>query len=638
MVKRKANEINLKQIKIQDIFWSRLQNLAIDVAIPYQGKILNDAIPGVIKSHAIANFRIAAGLEDGSFYGTVFQDSDVAKWLEGVAYSLAVKPDADLEARADEIIRIIEQAQQTDGYLDTYFIINGIEKRWTNLQECHEMYCAGHMMEAAVAYYEITGKDRLLKVMERMADHMISWFGTGKHTGIPGHQEIEVGLMRMYRVTGKEKYKELAEYFINERGQDPHFFEKEAKKRGWRVFENLDPADTAYNQSYAPVREQKEAVGHSVRGVYMYRAMAEIAAATGDDSLLDACKILWNNITQKKMYLTGGIGASSAKESFSADYELPNDRAYAETCAAIGLVFFAKAMLDIEPDGRYADIMELAMYNGTISGMQADGRRFFYVNPLEVQPGVSGELPGYQAVLPERPSWHFCACCPPNLIRMITSLGKYAWSYNADTLYSHLFIGQEVSFGLADIKVESEYPWKGHVVYHIHAKTQTTFTLAVHIPAYTHELTCTVNGTLIRDMVIKNGYLYITRDWAENDTVVLDFPMCVKRIYANQNVRENAGCVAFMRGPLVYCFEGIDQPTQLQRIRIPRNSKIREMKGSGELFGHALLLKMEGVEITTSDSLYSETPPEETTCEVIAIPYYLWANRGINQMRVWMQE
>lgn len=638
MLNKEIKEINLSQIKIRDSFWSRFQKLVTEVVIPYQEKILNDEIPGVEKSHAMANFRIAAGLEKGDFYGMVFQDSDVAKWLEGVAYSLAIHPDEQLEQRADKVIDIIEKAQRPDGYLNTYFTIKGLDKRWTNLQECHEMYCAGHMMEAAAAYYEVTGKDKLLRVMEKMADHMISWFGEGKHEGIPGHQEIEVGLMRMHRVTGDEKYERLAKYFIDQRGKDPHFFEKEAEKRGWKIFPDIDPADTLYNQSFTPVREQKEAVGHSVRAVYMYRAMADIASACGDESLLEACRTLWKNITQKKMYLTGGIGASGEGEAFSVNYELPNDMAYAETCAAIGLVFFAKAMLDIEPDGEYADVMELAMYNGTISGMQADGKRFFYVNPLEVQPGVSGKVFGYKSVLPERPEWYSCACCPPNLVRMITSLGRYAWSESKDTLYSHLFVGQEASFGLADIKVQSAYPWQGSVTYEVEPKTEKEFCIAIHIPSYIHELDVTVNGEEISKENLKKGYLYIRRQWDENSRIVLEFPLHPRRIYANQNVREDAGRVAVMRGPLVYCFEGVDQEAGLQQLRIPRSAKIEEVHGTGGLFKETVLLKMKGIKVTTSEALYSEEPPREEECEITAIPYYLWDNRGLNQMRVWMEE
>lgn len=334
-------EVNLKNVTVKDSFWSARQQLVAEVVIPYQEKILDDKIPGVEKSHAFSNFRIAAGMEEGDFYGMVFQDSDVAKWLEGVAYSLIVKPDKELEERADSIIEMIERAQQPDGYLNTYFTIKEPEHRWQNLYECHELYCAGHMMEAAVAYYEATGKDRLLKVMERMADHIADQFGPDKRPGIPGHQEIEIGLMRLYHATGEEKYSDLAQYFIDERGKNPDFFKEETEKRGWTHF-GLDPEDTKYNQSFAPVREQKKAEGHSVRAVYMYTAMADIAGKTKEKALLDACEALWDNITQKRMYITGGIGSTVDGEAFSIDYDLPNDTVYAETCAAIGLVFFAK--------------------------------------------------------------------------------------------------------------------------------------------------------------------------------------------------------------------------------------------------------------------------------------------------------
>ena len=297
-----GREIKLNQVQIRDGFWSQMQDLVTDVVIPFQERVLNDQEPGVEKSHAIDNFRIAAGLAEGEFYGMVFQDSDVAKWLEGVAYSLVIKPDADLEARADAMIDIVAQAQQEDGYLNTYFTIKEPEHRWQNLLECHELYCAGHMMEAAAAYYEATGKDKLLHVMERMADHIISRFGDGegKVKGIPGHQEVEIGLMRMYHVTGKMQYKEMARYFIEERGKNPDFFLEEAAKRDWEHF-GMKPDDMKYNQSHATVYEQDEAVGHSVRAVYMYTAMADLAAEDEDERLLSACRRLWDNIVKKKM-------------------------------------------------------------------------------------------------------------------------------------------------------------------------------------------------------------------------------------------------------------------------------------------------------------------------------------------------
>lgn len=462
-MQKTADEVTVKQVHIKDDFWSEIQNRIINVVIPFQERVLNDEVEGVAKSHAIENFRIAAGIHTGEFYGMVFQDSDVAKWLEGVAYSLTVKPDAALEKRADEIIDIIEKAQQPDGYLNTYFTIKEPEHRWQNLQECHELYCAGHMMEAAVAYYQATGKDKLLHVMERMADHIISRFGEGKERGIPGHQEVEIGLMKLYRVTGKEKYKDMARFFLEERGKNPNYFYEEKQKRGWIHFGQygMDPLDTKYAQVYKPIYEQDKAVGHAVRATYMYTAMADLAGEDNDEKLYQACKRLWNNIVNQRMYLIGGIGSTTDGEAFSEDYDLPNDMAYAETCASIAMVFFAKRMLNIEPDGIYADIMERELYNGTISGIQLDGKRYFYVNPLEVQPGISGKVFGYRHVLPERPGWYECACCPTNLVRLMTSLSAYAWSEGKDTIYSHLFMGQEADLGKAKIQVESQYPWGG---------------------------------------------------------------------------------------------------------------------------------------------------------------------------------
>ncbi|MCI9574993.1 MAG: glycoside hydrolase family 127 protein, partial [Lachnospiraceae bacterium] len=403
-MKKTAKEVNVSQVKVADGFWSGMQEKVIDVVIPFQEKVLNDEVPGVAKSHAIENFRIAAGLSQGEFYGMVFQDSDLAKWLEGVAYSLSVKPDPALEKRTDDIIDIIEKAQQPDGYLNTYFTIKEPEHRWQNLHECHELYCAGHMMEAAVAYFDVTGKDKLLHVMERMADHIIDRFGAeeGKEHGIPGHQEVEIGLMKLYRATGKEKYRDMAKYFLEERGKNPDYFHQEKLKRGWQHWGqySIEAMDVTYNQAHEPIYDQKEAVGHAVRALYMYTAMADVAGADGDERMYQACRTLWDNVVNKKMYITGALGGNPEGEAFSNNYELPNDMAYAETCASIAMVFFAHRMLEMEMDGAYADIMEKELYNSTISGMQLDGKKYFYVNPLECEPGVSGKLFGYQHSLP----------------------------------------------------------------------------------------------------------------------------------------------------------------------------------------------------------------------------------------------
>lgn len=636
MVKKLVQAVKLKDSVINDGFWTEKLRLITDTVIPYQEKILNDEVPGAEKSHAIANFRIAAGLEEGEFYGMVFQDSDVAKWLEGVAYSLTVKLDAALEQRADEIIDIIARAQQRDGYLNTYFTIKAPERRYQNLHECHELYCAGHMMEAAAAYYEATGKDKLLKVMEAMADNIASRFGPDRGSGVPGHQEVEIGLMRLYHATGKTKYRDLAQFFIDSRGKDPDWFVKEKQKRDW-TRSGMDPADTRYNQSFAPVREQKTAEGHAVRAVYMYTAMADLAAETGDEALFAACERLWNNITEKRMYVTGGIGSTGAWEGFTIDYDLPNDTAYAETCASIGFVFFNKQMLDMTLDGKYADIIELELYNGILSGMQLDGKRFFYVNPLDVNPGVSGELFGYTDVLPERPRWYACACCPPNVVRMIASLGRYVWSENQAGIFSNLFIGGDVELEKAAVHTETAYPWEGSVRYTVVPKTEAPFSFAVRIPGYVKEFAVSVNGQSA-EYRLEKGFCYLERSWSSGDVVELSFEMPVRRIYANPAVRAGAGCAALKRGPIVYCFEGVDNGEPLQALRLTRDSQFTPQAAVGQPLEGIMILKGTGLRAVASDSLYSETPPEEVPVPLTAIPYYAWANRGLNQMRVWMLE
>lgn len=641
----KAQEIAVNQVEIRDSFWSQFQEKIIDVVIPFQEKVLNDEVEGVAKSHAIENFRIAAGLSEGEFYGMVFQDSDVAKWLEGVAYSLAVKPDAELEARADEIIDIIEKAQQPDGYLDTYFIIKEPEHRWQNLQECHELYCAGHMMEAAVAYYQTTGKDKLLHVVERLADHIINRFGEGKERGIPGHQEVEIGLMKLYRATGNKSYKEMARFFLDERGKNPDYFYQEKVKRGWQHWGqyNLDPLDNTYNQAHQTIYEQKKAVGHVVRAAYMYTAMADLAGEDNDKKLYDACLTLWNNITEQQMYITGGIGSTVEGEAFSVDYDLPNDMAYSETCASIAMVFFAKRMLEMEPDGKFADIMERELYNSTISGIQMDGKKYFYVNPLEVNPGISGKIFGYRHVLPSRPGWYECACCPTNLVRLITSLGSYTWSESDTAIYSHLFIGQKASMRKADVIVESKYPWEGKVSYQISPKTEEEFTMAIHIPYYINiednNTYVMLNGQKIELAAqITKGYFYLTRHWKEGDKIELGFDMPVRKVFASQRVRADVGCVALMRGPVVYCFEGADNGDDIQALRIPRELKAETYVCEEGVLKGNVCLKINGYRMQSSEALYSEQRPEKLDTELVAIPYYAWANRGESQMRVWMPE
>lgn len=636
MIQKQAQPIALKKTSIRDSFWSPKQQLILDTAIDYQEKILHDQIPGAEKSHAVANFRIAAGLEEGEFYGMVFQDSDVAKWLEGVAYTLTIRPDADLEKRADAVIDIIARAQQPDGYLNTYFTIKEPEHRYQNLLECHELYCAGHMMEAAVAYYEATGKDTLLKVMERMADNIAAHIGPGKIEGVPGHPEVEIGLMRMYHTTGKEQYRDMAQYFIDRRGQDPDWFQKERQNRDWEHYP-MNPADTKYNQSFAPVRQQKSAEGHAVRAVYLYTAMADLAASIGDESLLLACETLWENIVQKRMYVTGSIGSTVEGEAFTIDYDLPNDTAYAETCASIGMVFFSKQLLDITLDGKYADIIELELYNGILSGMQLDGQRFFYVNPLEVNPGVSGQLYGHRHVLPQRPGWYACACCPTNTVRLITSLGQYVFSENSQTIFANLFIGGDYDLDKAGIHAESQYPWAGDVTYRIQPKTEEEFSIALRIPQFAKNVRITVNGAP-QLAEPEKGYVYLRRKWEREDVIQIRFDMPVRRVYANPAVRADTGRVALMRGPLVYCLEGLDNPAPLQSLRLPRDSQFGIHPAPNGVLTGNLILTAQGLQSVSGPALYSDEPPRQERVPLTAIPYYAWGNRGLNQMLVWIPE
>ena len=622
-------EIPLNRVRITDAFWSPRQRLMTDVTIPYMEKILRDEVPGAEKSHAISNFRMAAGLETGEFYGMVFQDSDVAKWLEAAAYSLALKPDKELEARVDDVVALIGRCQQPDGYLNTYFTVKEPENRWANLLECHELYCAGHMIEAGVALHEAAGKDELLHICIRLADHICDRFMQVE--GVPGHQEIEIGLMRLYHATGNAKYRDMALRFLDLRGQDPQWFEKHTPKHPGVHYGGYDiiVEDTAYNQSDVPVREQTVARGHAVRQLYMLTAMADAAADTGDAELIAACDRLFDNITQKQMYVTGAVGSTPHHEAFTVDYDLPSDRCYGETCASVAMTFFAHNMLAIKPDGRYADLMELELYNAALAGMSLDGKRFFYVNPLAVDTRVSGVVPGYEHVLPQRPAWHACACCPPNLARLIASLGKYLWSEDDDTVYSHLFIGSEAETRYGRISMISGYPWEGKAEYTIHDGGR--FTLAVHVPQHAEKLCLRINGTAVT-CITENGYRRLARDWKPGDCVSVTFDMPVRRIHADPRVRDAAGKVALARGPLLYCMEGADHDAALSAIALSESAAV------DTTVEEMVVLQAKGIAECASDRLYSVDPVRTKPVQIRAIPYFAWGNREPGDMQVWVRE
>ncbi len=626
--------IPLKSVKA-DGFLANYQKLVRETMIPYQYEVLHDRAEGVEKSHVVQNFihagKALCGEDAGEFYGMVFQDSDAAKWLEAAAYALISCPDEVLEQQADALIDLIAEAQDEDGYLNTYFTIKDRDKRWTNLLEGHELYCSGHMIEAACAYYEATGKDKLLNVMIRNAEHIYKVFITDGHEGYPGHPEIELALMKLYRTTQDSRFLTLAKHFIDVRGVDTQFYKKEKQLRNWTVWGN-NADDPFYQQSHCPVREMDRAVGHAVRAVYLYTAMADLAAETEDAELFAACKRLWESITQRQMYITGGIGSTVNGEAFSTDYDLPNDTAYAETCASIGLLFFGSRMLELELDGHYADVMEQAFYNTILAGIQLDGKRFFYVNPLEIVPGISGCTSTHWHAKTQRPGWYACACCPPNAARLISSYYQYAYGENETTAFCHLFAAGEFSFrnGMK-LRCETAYPYGFTVNYHI----RTGGRLAIRIPQWSRQTKLTVNGSAAQ-ITTEKGYLYL--EVSAGDMLRLTLDDTPRFVRASARVPELTGCVSICRGPLVYCFEGADNDGDVLSLYLKTGGRITICEGTHHLPETAVLLQAEGCRLKQEDALYTDSLPEFTPCTAVAVPYYTWGNRGENQMRVWMNE
>ncbi|CAM6479077.1 glycoside hydrolase family 127 protein [Citrobacter sedlakii] len=646
-------EVDLHMLKVSDPFLGQYQRLVRDVVIPYQWDALNDRIPEADPSHAIENFRIAAGQQSGEFYGMVFQDSDVAKWLEAVAWSLCQKPDPSLEKTADEVIELVAAAQCDDGYLNTYFTVKAPQERWTNLAECHELYCAGHMIEAGVAFYQATGKRRLLEVVCRLADHIHSVFGPGEHQlhGYPGHPEIELALMRLYEATGCSRYLALVNYFVEQRGTQPHFYDLEYEKRGqtsyWHTY---GPAwmvkDKAYSQAHQPLSEQQTATGHAVRFVYLMTGVAHLARLSQDERKRQDCLRLWRNMAQRQLYITGGIGSQSSGEAFSSDYDLPNDTVYAESCASIGLMMFARRMIELEADSQYADVMERALYNTVLGGMALDGKHFFYVNPLEVHPQSLKFNHIYDHVKPVRQRWFGCACCPPNIARVLTSLGHYIYTPRPEALYINLYVGNSIELqtenGSLRLRIDGNYPWQEHVSITIDSPQAVRHTLALRLPDWCSDARVTLNGDEV-SQDIRKGYLHITRDWQEGDTIGLTLPMPVRRVYGNPRVRHVAGKVALQRGPLVYCLEQADNGEELHNLWLPKESDLRIFEGKG-LFAHKMLIQAEGLKQSAPDAAqsalwhYDRAPGAWQPHTLTFIPWFSWANRGEGEMRIWVNE
>ncbi len=563
----------------------------------------------------------------------MFWDSDFGKSIEAAAYGLLHKPDAALETRIDEIVDAYGRLQDENGYLNSWYQRIEPGKRWTNLRDCHELYDAGHLMEGAVAYYHVTGKRKFLDIMARCADHIATIFGPGEDQkpGYCGHPEIELALVKLGRATGEQRYLELARFFVNERGQRPdgkHYYDLEAHARG------RDPADYhfatyEYSQSHVPVRDQRHVVGHAVRAAYLYSGMADVSTEFGDDSLKPALEAIWANLTEKNLYVTGGFGPSAHNEGLTFDYDLPNETAYAETCAAVALVFWASRMLGLGPDRAYADVMERALYNGALVGLSIDGTRFFYDNPLESR----GKH--------HRWTWHRCPCCPPNIARLVASVGTYMYGEAEDEIAVHLYCE-----GIADletaatpvrIRQETIYPLDGAIRLTLEPQQPVDFTLSLRLPAWSTGVTIRVNGAPVdRAAVEQKGYARLPRLWQSGDVVELDLEMPVQRLHAHPKAGIDQGRVTLQRGPLVYCLEGVDNGDDLNSLVLQPQSRFR-CEPVNALGGIPALVTTGLREVAAGESLYTERPPRREEAEIRAVPYHLWDNRAAGEMLVWIR-
>lgn len=648
MEKEKWEAIPLNDIRICDGFWGKYIRLVKEEILPYQWEALNDRVYNARPSHCIRNLRIAAGEEEGSFEGAVFQDTDVAKWLEAVAFNLSsVGRDEALERLADEVIDLIGRAQCEDGYLNTYFTVAEPQGRWKNLGEGHELYTAGHMIEAAVAYYEATGKRKFLDIVSRLADLLCETFGAeeGKCHGYPGHPEIELALVKLYRVTGKSSYLELSRYFVDARGVGENYFLWEEKQEGYhKIFPEVSTGCPEYFQAHLPVREQRTAEGHAVRAVYLYSAMADIAYEYQDETLVLACQRLWDNIVEKRMYITGGIGSSGLLERFTTDYDLPNDRNYSESCASVGLAMFGKRMGELTGEARYADIVEKALYNTVLAGVAMDGKSFFYVNPLEVWPDNCMEHTSMEHVKAVRQKWFGVACCPPNIARTLASLGQYIYRKTEQTLYINLYIENETVCVLngvkCSVKMEGDYLKDGVMRILVTAEQPSLGNLALRIPDYAQEFSVTRNGASVDNPDIKKGYLMLS-GLNTQEEIIFRCRMQARFVRANPRVRADAGKVCIMRGPLVYCLEETDNGGNLSAVFADTGERPEEICGP-EPFGGITCVKIKGKRLTeegwSEGELYGGHNPVLREAAFLAVPYCCWGNRKTGEMTVWMKE
>lgn len=632
----------LSQVRITGGFWQQWQTAIREGSIP--------SVLDFLKSTGRVDAIKLDWKPGDAVTPHIFWDSDVAKWIEAVAYSLVHFPDPALAAEVDAIIDLYAAAQEEDGYINSYFAVVEPEARWTNLRDRHELYCAGHMMEAAVAMAESTGKRKFLEIMCHYADYIDSVFGPeeGKKHGYPGHEGIELALIRLGIFTGEERYLQLAQYFVNQRGQQPHYYTEEALARGddpndWHwvtVDQEVAKVDYRYNQSHCPVCEQDTAVGHSVRAMYLYSGMADVAAAFNDPALKTACERLFKSVTQRRMYVTGGLGSAAQNEGFTEDYDLPNDTAYVETCAAIGFIFWLRRMAQFDSERKYIDVLEQALYNAMLVGVSLDGRKFFYSSPLIVKRGETGEYSNFHG---HRSAWFSCSCCPPNVARLVASLGQYLYQFNEDEIVVHLFAESEADFqlrgGKVSLKQSTQYPWHGEVRMQVQVAQPQTFSLRLRVPAWCHEqYELRVNGKAV-DGTHVNGYVRIQREWKAGDVISYHLPLQPRRLYPHPKVTVNAGRMALAYGPMLYCLESADNPGSLDGRMVLREALIDPVF-QPDLMGGVITLK--GPSLEQGDDpispLYQDQPYHTYTRPFTAVPFAYWDNREEGDMQLWLRD
>lgn len=582
-------QVDFSQVRIQDNFWSPRLKKHITATLP----VCIDQIEN--QTGRIRNFENAAN-GTGEHSGIFFDDSDVYKALEGMAYSLINNPDPELEKKADQWIDKFAAAQQPDGYINTFYTLTGLDKRWSNMDK-HEMYCAGHMIEAGVAYYKATGKRKLLDVCTRMAAHMMNTFGPGKRHWVPGHEEIELALVKLYQVTGQENYLNFANWLLEERG---HGYGSKGDEGKW---------DPIYYQDDKPVREMTDIAGHAVRCMYLYCGMADVAAIKRDSGYIAALNRLWDDVVLRNMYITGGIGSSLHNEGFTEDYDLPNLDAYCETCASVGMVLWNQRMNQLTGDSKYVDVLERSMYNGALAGISLAGDRFFYVNPLESKGNH------------HRQAWYGCACCPSQISRFLPSIGNYIYGTSKEAIWVNLYIGNstEIQAGKnhMTLKQETDYPWNGKVKLTVSSTTPLNKEIRLRIPGWCKQYTLAVNGQQ-QTAPIEKGYAVVQKEWKDGDEISLHLEMPVEIVEADSRVKQNTGKRAIQRGPLVYCMEETDNTKDFDKLAITPQTAFNCN------FETSLLNGVEIIQATNGDKTIS------------LIPYYAWDNREAGKMKVWI--